>query len=728
MALQSYRLRVIERDLSGFITQQTNENGGMVVNSVKKPKKPIFSQSEEDYILYFGKPNSTYWHGFEAIAFNQFAPSWIVAAVGAGALQAGILVGATVKAFGPRSGKRDETFSFAAVTQNGVMNIGTGDGVTALFTATLTAGTGITTGSLILKKAGFAAAATESGGTITGADVSSGTLNLSSGALSVTFSGTPGTVATVTTTVDFSAPIDFSAGATDKYIKIIKDGTTYQINLGQSASTSRASVISAINTALGYTAASVSGNFIKIDGQYGSSTLGHILVTDPVGQATAKLLGFSATDLEDYGTDPTGAIPTAGQVVSADWIYSVSMATSVSHAFFAAGFYNDADYQLAAEVKYTGDGTTKRYRMTLYEVTSIGNVQVKAYDYSLDKEKNAFGKSIYIFDVFRNDPYVIPVVNNSYAAAPVQPTVATVLFTGGNRGADPLTSEKNVAWDYFKKKNKYPVKIFMDVDGTQVTKLTDLLQNYQPYAFGITMVPPGNDVAGAIAYRQGLGVDFDKLALYWNWATIEDPYNNSQAFVSQVGKIGVKYAQMQDIFDGLAPAGTDENNHGGQLGTIGFKVVELEYDPSETDKQNLDEAQINPILEDQDFGPIIDGDRTLKVINSDTSFIGTRRLYNLMIDNIVRQILRKQVFKLNDELHRSMAQSLTEEYINPIIGAGLLREALVQCDENNNNDEVLNQRQFILDVFVKVTPTSEIVTLRFTRLSQTQVLADFIIK
>ena len=152
----------------------------------------------------------------------------------------------------------------------------------------------------------------------------------------------------------------------------------------------------------------------------------------------------------------------------------------------------------------------------------------------------------------------------------------------------------------------------------------------------------------------------------------------------------------------------------------------MENDYTENQLLLLDNAQINPIIFNPVYGVLAMGDRTLQVTNSDTSFIGTRRLYNYIIDNIVKQVLKKQEFKLNDPQHRLLATLLTNEFLSPIVNNGYLREAVVVCNESNNTNEVLNQRKFVLDIYVKVTPNSQVNLLRLTRLSQTQTIAQFV--
>jgi hypothetical protein len=105
-------------------------------------------------------------------------------------------------------------------------------------------------------------------------------------------------------------------------------------------------------------------------------------------------------------------------------------------------------------------------------------------------------------------------------------------------------------------------------------------------------------------------------------------------------------AEMGDVFDGISPAGTNENGHGGQISD--WKTIEMEHDFDDAELSLLDDAQINPIIYDTSgYGVMIEGDRTLQVANSDTSFIATRRIDNYIIERVVRQVMRPKEFKNN---------------------------------------------------------------------------------
>ena len=68
----------------------------------------------------------------------------------------------------------------------------------------------------------------------------------------------------------------------------------------------------------------------------------------------------------------------------------------LSHVFFASSPYAD---DIVGKIDYI---TGKQFKLTIYRVGSTGNQYITDYTYSLTNEKDAFGASLYIFDVFDN--------------------------------------------------------------------------------------------------------------------------------------------------------------------------------------------------------------------------------------------------------------------------------------------------------------------------------------
>lgn len=375
------------------------------------------------------------------------------------------------------------------------------------------------------------------------------------------------------------------------------------------------------------------------------------------------------------------------------------------------------------------------FTITLYETDDGGTsyTELDTYTVSLTAgQKDGFGKNIYIEEIFENNDYVQVIVNDDAdlddaAIATFTDDTSIVGFAGGSRGSAIDITELTTGWNYFQQAINYPAGIFMDPTSESgvVTLLDTLRGTYQKYAFYILALPAGETATEAIATKQGYGVSNSGLAFYWNRAKVQDTYNNSSFWTSLIGRVGQKLAQMADIYNGGAPMWQDENNHGGQLGT---GILELEYSPTESELQSLDEAGINPLTFYPGYGTMVVSQRTGQSPNnlSDTSWIAHRRLFDYIISNTLDQVLTYQIGKLNDEYHRRLAASKGEIIMAPILAEGLLSDYFIQCDLNNNDDNARAQRKFVYSLFVKVTPYSETIEFRFTNIAQTVEIEELV--
>lgn len=390
----------------------------------------------------------------------------------------------------------------------------------------------------------------------------------------------------------------------------------------------------------------------------------------------------------------------------------------ISHSFFAKSPYAD---DLSVKIKYL---TGKQFKMTLSKIISTGYSLISEYTYSLNREKDAFGRSLYIFDVFDDNDYVVAKVNTDFAGTAYTVDSLDTDFDGGTRGNAPQDSDYLSSWNNFQLKGKYPVTTFIDAKGNSAVTINTLINTYQNYAHGISVVPLGNTAAEAKTVREDLGLNTNKVSLYTNWSRIKDSYNNSSAWISNAGSVGRKYAMMNDVFDGEAPAGIDQNNHGGLLSD--WEVIEMENSYTDAEMTLLNNAQINPIIKDPVYGLMAYGNNTLQVTPSDTSFIGHRRLFNYIIKNVKENILVRQVFRLNNAANRLSARIQIESLLNPIVEKGVLNDFYVVCDETNNTGEVLSQRKFIIDLYVQVVPDAEYVQLNMIFVGQTVSISELI--
>lgn len=735
----SYRIKVIERSFAGFASFNPSALGGAVVKARKG--KGIFTVfGEEEALRRLGYPDANNTDVYHAIEYAITAPIAVSVALGANYKYAGVDVrsgSVTGYGIGRNMDVFDPSTDYASVVVgSSYTHSQKGDGITSTFTGTIPDNGDlpiINTEAKIKIGGKVIDAVVDASGVVTGTAISgASSIDLVTGAFSLDFAGNPGTPAKYTSVIDASSGLDLSANTTNKKVTIQIDKNLYiDVDLGQSATTTQTDIINAINTAVGATTATANGNFIDVNGLVASASVGVVKLLPPTTGENAIPYVFDPNLSEIVvanSVSPSGSIPIAGQEVAIEWGYMKDLSADVSHSIFTASPFDDDFEKYAVEVQKTDTGN-QTYKLTLYKKDrGVFNV-VSGYqdkEYSLE-EITVNGASLYYADVFDNDDYIQVVVNPDFVGS-ADPVKAVVELTGGKRGDDPTTIDYTTAWDRFKNPNLFKVKNFMDFSGAHAQSIRNIRDNYQTQAFAILVTPVGSEAKNnAIQYRDGLGFDWDQGSLYTNSQLIEDPYSGKRVWLTMAGKVGIKHAQMADVYDGLPPAGPDEEGRGGQL-QDGFKIVRLAKDYNDFEQAELDQAQINPVLKDPGFGYMISGNRTLKIADDDTSYIHSRKLENTIIDVVVTKILSRKRFKLNNQANRDFLKTLADDFLQPIKDLGLLNDFLTQSDTANNNELVRQQRKMILDIFLQHVPDGEFLILRLTRTPQGSVLADYLQK
>ena len=429
---------------------------------------------------------------------------------------------------------------------------------------------------------------------------------------------------------------------------------------------------------------------------------------DPSDHLAGVLVSTSGVDpFDEYEGVTQGDVEQGNYSFDPD-DYFILLAKSPSNTVF-----------VGVQVAHSAD--TGFFTLTTYKTNDGGDTWTEVSEdlVSLDPDaRDGFGRNIYIEEVLDGNDFIQVVVNENANVTSFVDTTGIVALEGGDR-TDADATMIATGWDYFKEVNTRKADILFDNTKFPevVDKFEELRDGYQVYSSYILPLPMGEDWDDTITTKEGYGISNRGLAFYWNHGLVRDTFSGRRFWTSLTGRVAIKYAQMENIFNGKAPSWIDENDHGGQLGG---GIIKMEFDPSEDALRNLDSAGINPIVFTQNFGVMIVSQRTAvsPTILSDDSWIGHSRLFDYILYNIVTFVLPYQITKLNDALHRSIARSNATTILNPIVAEGLLAEALAVCDTSNNTPEVLAQRQFVLSVFVKVTPFSERIQLNFIKVGQ----------
>lgn len=389
------------------------------------------------------------------------------------------------------------------------------------------------------------------------------------------------------------------------------------------------------------------------------------------------------------------------------------------------------NYKLA--IKTTYDTVNKVFVTVVAQNVNGSWVPKETLRYSFTPgAKDGYGKIVYYENIFSQSDLVLCLKNpNMEAATPIfVDDTAFVELTGSDRSGTLTGVEIAAAWTQFQNVNKYPFQIAMDNTSFDVipTTFETLRQNYQTFSDYLYPVAMGVSGSDAITARLATGPDESGLKMYINHFATVDTYNGGYFWTSWIGRVGYKYAVMDDVFNGLAPMWIDDSQgHGGQLGS-GVASAGSEWDFSEDQLQLLDAASINPIVIDPNFGVMIKSQKTMKspASTSDYNYVDRVRLFDYIKKTIIEQVLVYYIGKKNNATIRNEARGRGEQILAPILGRGLLDQFIVKCDEENNNANVLAESKLVYEIGVRVVPSAEMIMFNFVNAGQTITVTEAI--
>jgi hypothetical protein len=166
----------------------------------------------------------------------------------------------------------------------------------------------------------------------------------------------------------------------------------------------------------------------------------------------------------------------------------------------------------------------------------------------------------------------------------------------------------------------------------------------------------------------------------------------------------------------FSPAGYDR----GRINNI----VKLVWNPSKTYRDKLYKNNINPIVSFQGSGAILFGDKTLQTKPSAFDRINVRRLFNVL-EKTIATAAKFQLFEFNDAFTRAQFRQLVEPFLREVQGKRGVSSYAVVCDESNNPASVIDQNQFVADIFVAPARSINFIRLNFVATPTGVTFAEF---
>jgi len=208
-------------------------------------------------------------------------------------------------------------------------------------------------------------------------------------------------------------------------------------------------------------------------------------------------------------------------------------------------------------------------------------------------------------------------------------------------------------------------------------------------------------IATAVTYTKSSYAVMDS-----GWKYQYDKYNDLYRWVPLNGDIAglcVRTDVERDPW--FSPAGLNRG--------IIKNVVRLSWNPTKAERDDLYKNGVNPVVSFPGEGTILYGDKTL--LNRPSAFdrINVRRLF-IVLEKSIAKAARSSMFEFNDEFTRAAFVNLVEPYLRNVQGRRGIYDFKVVCDTTNNTGEVIDQNQFIGDIYIKPARSINYIQLNFT--------------
>ena len=184
-----------------------------------------------------------------------------------------------------------------------------------------------------------------------------------------------------------------------------------------------------------------------------------------------------------------------------------------------------------------------------------------------------------------------------------------------------------------------------------------------------------------------------------------DRFGDTFRYVPMNGDIAGLCAR-NDInnFPWFSPAGTTR-------GAI-LNAVKLAYNPTKAQRDVLYSNRVNPVIFSPGSGIVLFGDKTALARASAFDRINVRRLF-IYLEKAISAAARDQMFEFNDEITRTNFVSIVEPFLRDVQAKRGITDFVVKCDETNNTAAVIDNNEFVADIYIKPNRSINFIGLTF---------------
>ena len=184
-----------------------------------------------------------------------------------------------------------------------------------------------------------------------------------------------------------------------------------------------------------------------------------------------------------------------------------------------------------------------------------------------------------------------------------------------------------------------------------------------------------------------------------------DRFNDTFRYVPLNGDIAGTCARTDlQQFPWFSPAGTSR-------GSI-LNAVKLAYNPGRKQRDVLYSNRVNPVIFSPGAGIILFGDKTGFGKSSAFDRINVRRLF-IYLEDAISAAAKDFLFEFNDEITRTNFVNIVEPFLRDVQSKRGIFDYVVVCDETNNTAAIIDNNEFVADIFIKPARSINFIGLTF---------------
>jgi hypothetical protein len=194
-------------------------------------------------------------------------------------------------------------------------------------------------------------------------------------------------------------------------------------------------------------------------------------------------------------------------------------------------------------------------------------------------------------------------------------------------------------------------------------------------------------------------------ATYGNWGKVYDSVLDDQFWAPMSGTMAAMMANTDDNFQPwYAPAGFTRGLVSG--------VNDLAIYPKQKQRDQLYKISVNPVAFFPGEGFVTFGQKTMQAKPSAFDRINVRRLF-LWLEKATRRTAKYFVFEPNTLITRTRVVNVLDPIFKLTKNTEGVYDYRIICDERNNTNDVIDQNELVIDIYIKPVRAAEFILVNF---------------